>query len=715
MSIIKRFKWQALLVTILVIVLLISGIQLQYIHNQQSIVRDKIIIGTSSVQATSTNPDYVTDGVNDNVEIQNALNALPAGGGELQFLAGTYVWQAGVHTVSRAIDNVIITGVGAGTIFTTDGVNPAFTVGVQNGWVFRDFSTTTGATITNYARATLQNVSIGTDFISYLTPSTSTAADFIAPTGRSAYVIAASDATALEKAQADVVCDGTNDEVELQAGITAGAGGKVVLSSGTFVKGNSTGLTIPTNTTVEINGKIQLKANAGNSPFIFACSAVDNIKIIGGIIDGNTSNQTTITGDGMGISFVNVTNSLIDGVSAINIGTTEVGGYGIYLNGSTGNRIVNCYCYGNKRQNICLYNGANNNIVCNNVSSTAGLNNYNFHSVSYITANGNVSIGGVNGVEIDACTNLTFNNGVIRDTTQDGIYVSNTYGASSAIILSGNQIYNTGNNYYGIRVDTATLDSLVSFNQIYSPVYAGIAFRGTRITGIGNKVYGAGTTGIYFEASSSLFESNIVYNTTSGYGGYANRTGVTNTIIRNNSFYNNTYALTLSKGDGFIIEGNKFEGATSYAITLTASTFINYTIRNNIGYIAPGEIRTITGTLAGVTPAGIMLSVDNPFGQAVRVMSVDIEVTTNGAASGSMCVGIGSSATSDYATMFSVLPCDPGTTYPYFYNSIKTATYGVQTNPINWATGSGNRYLNFYAHVANAAYVATYTITVMGN
>jgi hypothetical protein len=109
-----------------------------------------------------------------------------------------------------------------------------------------------------------------------------------------------------------------------------------------------------------------------------------------------------------------------------------------------------------------------------------------------------------------------------------------------------------------------------------------------------------------------------------------------------------------------------------------------------------------------------MLSVDNPFGQAVRVLGIDISITTQGAASGSMCVGVGSSATVDYATMFSVLPCDPGTSYPYYYNSHYTATYGVQTDPIYWATGSGNRYLNFYAHVANNGLVATYTVTVMG-
>ena len=130
---------------------------------------------------------------------------------------------------------------------------------------------------------------------------------------------------------------------------------------------------------------------------------------------------------------------------------------------------------------------------------------------------------------------------------------------------------------------------------------------------------------------------------------------------------------------------------------------------------ANGEVMTYTGTLAGVTPAGIMASIVNPFECNVRVLSVDIEVKTQGAASGTMCVGIGSSPTTDYETIFHVLPCDNGTSYPYFFNSHYTATYGVQTNPIYWAYGGGNQYLNFYAHVANAGYVATYTITVMGS
>ena len=132
------------------------------------------------------------------------------------------------------------------------------------------------------------------------------------------------------------------------------------------------------------------------------------------------------------------------------------------------------------------------------------------------------------------------------------------------------------------------------------------------------------------------------------------------------------------------------------------------------GFINAGDIKTFSGILAGGA-LGIGLSIDNPFGQAVRVLSVDLQITTQSAASGKLCVGIGSSATVDYETMFAQQPTDLGTAYPYLRNSIKTATYGVQTNPINWAYGAGNRYLNFYFHAATTGMVLTYTVTVMGN
>ena len=56
-------------------------------------------------------------------------------------------------------------------------------------------------------------------------------------TGRTAMLVVASNtASALEKLQADYVCDGTADNVEIQAAIDAlpSTGGKVSLSEGTF-------------------------------------------------------------------------------------------------------------------------------------------------------------------------------------------------------------------------------------------------------------------------------------------------------------------------------------------------------------------------------------------------------------------------------------------------------------------------------------------------
>jgi len=51
------------------------------------------------------------------------------------------------------------------------------------------------------------------------------------------FVVAASDATARSQAHADYVCDGVNDEVQIQAAIDAlpAAGGRVLLSEGTFL------------------------------------------------------------------------------------------------------------------------------------------------------------------------------------------------------------------------------------------------------------------------------------------------------------------------------------------------------------------------------------------------------------------------------------------------------------------------------------------------
>jgi hypothetical protein len=218
--------------------------------------------------------------------------------------------------------------------------------------------------------------------------------------------------------------------------------------------------------------------------------------------------------------------------------------------------------------------------------------------------------------------------------------------------------------------------------------------------------------GVYYNtiiAGSSNIISSCVFNATSGYHVVQISGGINNVITGcEMGQLQMQYA-----GIGNEVANNTITLSLYYAATTLDK--LQY-VRANKGYIAPGEIRTYSGTLAGVTPAGIMASVDNPFGQQVNILSIDVSYSAAGAASGTMCAGVGSSATTDYANAISVFPCDTAAsaTAPILCNSLRTATYGVQTTPLVWNTGAANRYVNFYAHAANNGLVGKYVITVMG-
>ncbi len=138
-----------------------NGLQTLEIGQHQVV----ITIGTAAYAAGIA--DYVSNGVQDDVQLQAALDALPSVGGKLVVLAGTYNFTA---TVSRAIDNVTIEGVGLATSYSYNGSSPIFSAGSQSNWVFRDFATDAGGI--NVATATdwsMQNVKLDTDYYAYRT------------------------------------------------------------------------------------------------------------------------------------------------------------------------------------------------------------------------------------------------------------------------------------------------------------------------------------------------------------------------------------------------------------------------------------------------------------------------------------------------------------------------------------------------------------------
>ena len=73
----------------------------------------RFTVGTSTAGWTSANCDYLCDGTADQVEINNAITALPATGGEIVILDGTYNITAKIDVTK---DNVSIRGNGNATI-----------------------------------------------------------------------------------------------------------------------------------------------------------------------------------------------------------------------------------------------------------------------------------------------------------------------------------------------------------------------------------------------------------------------------------------------------------------------------------------------------------------------------------------------------------------------------------------------------------------------
>ena len=139
------------------------------------------------------------------------------------------------------------------------------------------------------------------------------------PTGRTAtFVIAANDSSTLSKEQADYVCDGVEDDVQIQAAIDAlpSCGGNIFLFEGTYLKENTAGISITSNTKIQLSDSAIIKfvdgINANACVFTNSDTINGNTSIIicGGILEGNEENQTN--GSMYGIDFTKVTNSKID-------------------------------------------------------------------------------------------------------------------------------------------------------------------------------------------------------------------------------------------------------------------------------------------------------------------------------------------------------------------------------------------------------------------
>lgn len=459
--------------------------------------------------------------------------------------------------------------------------------------------------------------------------------------------VAASNANALSKFMADYICDGTADQVEINAALAAlpTTFGKVLLSEGQF------NLAAPisfTRTNSELSGMgwgtILRVIDAGGAPINITIVNVNqaNCLVHNFKLDGNKANNAGATSM-IGVGLL-ANNCILENVWVVNSKA-----YGIYTdNGSSGHLVQSCISEGSDTSNYLLRSGTTNVgriISCISKTGAAGysfdLGSYNVVSclahgssgTGFLVSSADTSLVGCVsegntglGVSIGAarCKIMSCD---VRNNAGGGI---STSGSGTFVSILGNSIYlNTS----GSGIDINTTDCAVKGNTVTQNAQHGIRVAGARTGVIGNKIIDNGTqtattySGILLSADDCYIDSNLIRKGSAA----ANKhmlgiqiTGGSNSYIGINDLYDSgttgeiTDAGTNTRRVSKIQLDQTFSSDLMNAAAVTAATqtdvCTNQTFRVDsatsvIGISVKGAM--LLGNCAAVAEAGSRIVVDS--------------------------------------------------------------------------------------------------------
>jgi hypothetical protein len=479
-------------------------------------------------------------------------------------------------------------------------------------------------------------------------------------------VVAAANAPPNEKAQADYVCTGTADQSVINSAILAassGGGGVVKLSSGNFYINGTINLLV--NTSLTGNGITETNINlANNSNVTMIQCTQPSTFIMGSVISelhlyGNRASQTA--GDGIVLTYNPSGINQVDDILIEHVFCQNMYRYGIYVNAGWGIRIINSLC------ETCGSDGFR----------ITGQEIYMSNNFSSINLGHGFNVGTLN------CSTLANN-----QAFQNSLCGFLTNGATYNVTFTSNLA--TLNGQHGYHVDS-------------SP----------RLTFTGNAAYSnsqsaANTYHNYFlnSAYDCTFTGNTAIDTQDKVQcGFYLFWGGPNSLV-NNLIDGGNYAIGIAPSTymATLIGNSIFKPRTAAVYT---NSYISVW-QGNLGFIAPGEIRTVSGAIPATGVNTSAVSLLNPYGQSVRVKSVDVYISSAASSASSVDVGIGPSG-GDSTGLWTKLDVNSKTGY-----FMSTIAPGTQTVPVGWGPTS---YFNIYttATGATTGLAATYTITVMGN
>ena len=509
----------------------------------------------------------------------------------------------------------------------------------------------------------------------------------IKSSGDTVVTVAANDTPANEKAYADYVADGTDDEVQIQAAIDAlpSTGGSVYLLAGTFNVGTTTyadrAISINASNTALIGQGpstiLRLQNSSNGSVSIIDVTYQDSVVIRDLQIDGNQDNNAA-AGTYYGIELNNTGSSTIE-----NVIVKEMQDSAVSLNLSDENLIQGNIFRGNSGNNI-RFQTSNENIISNNTIITRGNaggievrdSDYNIISGNNIDA----SSGSSNPVTVHFSSNHNVVDGNVIFGGSEGIRIYGG-GLSQYNVISNNKISSTTDE--GINLGVNADDNLVTGNSIYLSGTIGIDLdNADRNVVSGNFIHSAATYGISVDQDWNSVTDN--------------------TIINNDSA---VYAIIIASGANEThVAGNRYEGTVgSLGISDAASDTIydqwnreTLLTTNTVGY----NLFNITGSTSVALAALDQLGTGNAL--TVGVAGTDyFTIGNNGR------INASSTATSTFAAGINI---DSGC----FAIAGACLTTGVGTN--GFQTSGGNTILtNIGDSVGIGTTTPNYKLTVAGD
>lgn len=370
-------------------------------------------------------------------------------------------------------------------------------------------------------------------------------------------VVASSEAE--NTSGADYVCDGTDDQNEIESAIAdiaaSNRGGRVLLTEGRYTL--SAGISDQSADNVVVEGQgdgAELFLEAGVSANIFDVTAQESWAFHNLELDGNGANQSDAgsSSNQCGIYFgsgssdltvsncyihdtgyanvrvnrssttqhtVNIVNNVLDGTYF----TNDVAANGVALAGGGSNEAWNAVVANNIVRNqvwagVEIAEGWYNVTVAGNVfkdTSSGGQAAINPHpktSIGEVAVTGNTIVcpNAKDGISSDYASNVSITNNVIKGVTRHGIHAG--FGGGEIPIMNGNRILDCGDN--GIRVygdGGSSNDGVIVANKISNSTNEGILLDSSTSNNLvmANRVKGSGTTNDIVDNGSNTVNNNV--------------------------------------------------------------------------------------------------------------------------------------------------------------------------------------------------------------